>query len=83
MKNDTPFDPESYIRLIQLLLMGLEDILSADELNEDIRSDELKRKLQSYRNKVSRINSVLSKHRDAERRKKDLKRDNRQRNQER
>lgn len=83
MKTDTPFDPESYIRLIQLLLMGLEDILSADELNEDIRSDELKGKLQSYRDKVSRIKSVLSKHRDTERRKKDLLGNNRQRNQER
>jgi hypothetical protein len=79
--NPTPdFDPATYIRLIQLLLMGLEDLLTADAVNEDARSVELNRRLQTYRDKVARIKSVVAKHRDAERRKEELNRDNNRRN---
>jgi hypothetical protein len=80
MKTAQDFDPTTYIRLIQLLLMGLEDMLTPDDLNEDVRSDELKKKVQSYRDKVDRVKSVLSKHSDAEKRRKELERDNRIRN---
>ena len=80
MKTQTPFDPENYIRLIQLLLMGLEDMLTPDDLNEDVRSAEMSKKLQTYKDKVARVKSVLSKHSDAEKRRKELERDNRTRN---
>ena len=80
MTTTSNFDPETYLRLIQLLLMGLEDMLSAEGLYEDARTAALGRKLQSYRDKVARVRSALSKHRDAEKRKRDLERDNRRRN---
>jgi hypothetical protein len=79
--NTTPnFDPETYLRLIQLLLMGLEDLLTADDLTEDTRSAEMSKRLQSYRDKVAKVKSVLAKHRDAERRRRELQRDNDRRN---
>ncbi len=74
------FDPETYIRLIQLLLMGLEDLLTPDSVTEDIRSAELSKKLQAYRDRVAKVRSVLAKHRDAERRKRELQKDNDRRN---
>lgn len=79
MKTTPNFDPETYIRLIQLLLMGLEDLLASDELNEDARTSTLGQKLQSYRDKVARTKSVLVKHREAEKRKRELKQDNQRR----
>jgi hypothetical protein len=79
--NITPdFDPQTYIRLIQLLLMGLEDLLTADGLNEDAGTAEMSKRLESYRDKVARIKSVLARHRDAERRKRELNKDNDRRN---
>jgi hypothetical protein len=80
MKTTANFDPETYIRLIQLLLMGLEDLLTPEDITEDGRSVELNRRLQNYRDKVARIKSVVAKHRDAERRKRELNRDNDRRN---
>ena len=80
MNTEPNFDPQTYIRLIQLLLMGLEDLLDSDALHEDTRTTTLGRKLQSYRDKVARVRSVLAKHRDADRRRRDLKSDNRRRN---
>ncbi|MGE4179948.1 MAG: hypothetical protein AB7J34_09000 [Limisphaerales bacterium] len=74
------FDPETYLRLIQLLLMGLEDMLSADDLHEDARTAALGKRLQSYRDKVARVRSALAKHRDAENRRRELEKDNRRRN---
>lgn len=80
MKTTANFDPESYIRLIQLLLMGLEDLLSSETVNEDARTSALGQKLHSYRDKVARTKSVLVKHREAEKRKRELEQDNRRRN---
>jgi|GEM_PF-5144118 len=80
MKTTPDFDPNSYIRLIQLLLMGLEDLLTQDELNEDARSVELSRRLQSYKDKVAKVKSVVAKHRAAQDRKRELKVDNDRRN---
>lgn len=80
MKTTLNFDPESYIRIIQLLLMGLDDLLTPEDINEDVRSVELNRKLQNYRDKVARIKSAVAKHREAERRKQDLTKDNDRRN---
>lgn len=80
MKPTADFEPATYIRLIQLLLMGLEDLLSQGALTEDARSEELNRKLQRYQDKVARVKSIVAKHRAAERRKQELERDNRRRN---
>jgi hypothetical protein len=80
MKTTPNFDPETYIRLIQLLLMGLEDLLTVEDVNEDVRSVELNRKLQNYRDKVARIKSVVAKHRESEKRKQELTKDNDRRN---
>ena len=80
MKTTANFDPETYIRLIQLLLMGLEDLLTPEDIHEDVRGEELNRKLQNYRDKVARIKSLVAKHRAAVRRKRDLTKDNQQRN---
>lgn len=80
MRTTANFDPETYIRLIQLLLMGLEDLLTPDDLNEDARTGELYKKLQTYRDKVAKVKSIVAKHRDAERRKRELERDNDRRN---
>jgi hypothetical protein len=60
--------------------MGLEDLLTPDDLNEDARGSELSKKLQSYRDKVAKVKSIVAKHRNAERRKRDLETDNRRRN---
>ena len=80
MNTEPNFDPQTYIRLIQLLLMGLDDLLNSEDLHEDTQTATLGRKLQSYRDKVARIRSVLAKHRDADRRRQNLKSDNRRRN---
>jgi hypothetical protein len=80
MKTNASFDPETYLRLIQLLLMGLEDLLASDQVNEGTRSAVLGRKLQSYKDKVAKTKSVLVKHREAEKRKRELEQDNRRRN---
>jgi len=81
MKTPTGFEPENLIRIIQLLLMQLEDTLSAaDGLNEDSRADELQMQVRSYRDKASRLNTILAKHRQSERRKKELTQDNDRRN---
>jgi|688.fasta_scaffold871716_3 hypothetical protein len=80
MKTTASFDPETYLRLIQLLLMGLEDLLTSEGLNEDARTAALNRKLQSYQDKVARTKSVLVKHREAEKRKREVEQDNRRRN---
>jgi phage-related minor tail protein len=74
------FDPETYLRLIQLLLMGLEDMLSAEGLYENTRTAALGKRLQSYRDKVARVRSALAKHQDAENRRRELEKDNRRRN---
>ena len=67
--------------VVQLLLMQLEDTLSAaDNLNEDSRADELRRKIQTHRDRLSRIKSALAKHRDAEKRRRELRGDNDRRN---
>jgi hypothetical protein len=76
----TGFDPETYIRLCQLLLMSLEDLLGSEDLNEDTRNAELSRKMQAYRDKLARVRSVLAKHREAEARKRELQADNDRRN---
>lgn len=77
----TGFDPQNLLRLVQVLLMHLEDTLSAsDEVTEDTRSDQLRTRIQNYRDQVARLRSALSKHRDAERRKRELQRDNDRRN---
>lgn len=78
MKPTPDFDPQTYIRLIQLLLMGLEDILTPEDLNEDARSADLSKKLQSYRAKVEKIKSVVAKHREADQRKRELAKSNHQ-----
>lgn len=80
MKTTPNFDPETYIRLIQLLLMGLEDLLTPENVAEDIRSAELSKKLRGYRDRVAKVRSILAKHRDAERRKRELQKDNERRN---
>ena len=80
MKTTDDFDSAGYIRAIQMLLMGLDDMLTSEDLHEDAQTGELNRKLQSYRDKVGRIKSVLAKHRDAEKRKTELKKDNQRRN---
>lgn len=80
MRNTPDFDPAAYIRVIQLLLMGLEDLLNSNELTEDARGDDLNHRLQGYRDKVARLKSVVAKHRDTQRRRRDLETDNRRRN---
>ncbi len=80
MRTTANFDPETYIRMIQLLLMGFDDLLTQDNLSEDVRRDELLKKLQGYKDKIARVKSAVAKHRDVERRKKELKQDNARRN---
>ncbi|MSU61264.1 MAG: hypothetical protein EXS31_02525 [Pedosphaera sp.] len=81
MKTSTGFDPENLIQIVQLILMQLGDTLSAaNDLHEDVRATELKKKLQSYRDKIARLKSVVAKHRDVESRKRELTKDNDRRN---
>ena len=81
MKTPTPFDPENLLRLVQLLLMQLEDTLSAaGDVNEDIHADQLKNQIATLKTKTARVNSALAKHRDAEKRKGELTKDNDRRN---
>ncbi len=60
--------------------MGLEDLLTQDDHNEDARGAELSKKLQAYRDKVAKVQSVVAKHPDAEKRKRELEKANDRRN---
>jgi hypothetical protein len=79
MKTTTAFDPDHIIQIIQCLLMQLEDTLS-DGVNEDLRSDQLSTRIQGFRDKTARLRSALAKHRTAEKRKRELQKDNQRRN---
>ena len=71
-------DPAKIVSLLQILLCQLESALNQapQALKEDERADNLKNQLQGYREKVSRVNAVLSKHRDAEKHRRELERYN-------
>lgn len=69
---------EKIITVMQVLLTQLEQTLStAPQVAEASRTDLLKNQLQGYRDKVHRLQKVVRKTQDADRRRKELDRENR------
>ena len=78
--NDEAFTPARILAAIEVLLAQLEASL-APEMNEgDSRSDLLKRRIEGFKDKTARLKAVLKKHQDAERRKRELQKQNSQNN---
>ena len=69
---------EKIITVMQVLLTQLEQTLStAPQVAEASRTDLLKNQLQGYRDKVHRLQKVVRKTQDTDRRRKELDRENR------
>jgi t-SNARE complex subunit (syntaxin) len=75
--NDEAFTPRRILAAIEVLLAQLEASL-APEMNEgDSRTDSLKRRIDGFKDKATRLRAVLKKHQGAERRKRGLAKQNR------
>jgi hypothetical protein len=75
--NDEAFTPRRILDAIEVLLAQLEASL-APEIMEGTRTDMLQRQLDVFKDRTSRLKTVLRKHQEAERRKKELAKQNRQ-----
>ncbi|HOC54463.1 MAG TPA: hypothetical protein PKI20_02445 [Verrucomicrobiota bacterium] len=75
---DNAYQPTKILAALEVLLAQLEATL-APYLNEaDGRADRLNIQIDGYKEKAARLRSVLSKHQAAERRKRELDKQNRQ-----
>jgi hypothetical protein len=75
--NGRTLDPGRIISILEILLSQLEASL-APVMTEDGGADRLKIKIDGYKEKAARLKTVLSKAQAAERRKRDLAKQNRQ-----
>jgi hypothetical protein len=75
--NDEAFTPRRILDAIEVLLAQLEASL-APQITEDTRTDMLQRQLDVFKDRTTRLKAVLRKHKDAERRKRELANQNRQ-----
>ncbi len=76
--NDEAFTPARILAAIEVLLAQLEASLAPDINEGDGGADRLKIKIDGYKEKAARLKTVLSKAQAAERRKRDLLKQNRQ-----
>jgi hypothetical protein len=75
--NDNSLDPARIISILEILLAQLEASLSAQIMEGDSRTDNLKNQIDGFKDKTSRLKSVLRKHQAASRRKRMLVKQNR------
>ena len=76
--NDKTLDPSRIISILEILLAQLEASLAPQVMEGDTRTDLLKRRIDGFKDKTARLKTVLKKHQEAERRKRDLTKQNRQ-----
>ena len=76
--NDNSSNPARLIYAIEILLSQLDATLSPHLLENDSRTDFLKKRIDGFKDQTSRLKSVLQKHQAAERRKRMLSKQNRQ-----
>ena len=76
--NDEAFTLARILAAIEVLLAQLEASLAPDITEGDGGADRLKIKIDGYKEKAARLKTVLSKAQAAERRKRDLAKQNRQ-----
>ena len=76
--NDEAFTPARILAAIEVLLAQLEASLAPEISEGDGGADRLKIKIDGYKEKAARLKTVLSKAQAAERRKRDLAKQNRQ-----
>jgi hypothetical protein len=76
--NDNSLNPARLIYAIEILLAQLDAALSPQMTEGDGGADRLKIKIDGYKEKAARLKTVLSKAQAADRRKRDLARQNRQ-----
>jgi hypothetical protein len=76
--NDNSLNPARLIYAIEILLAQLDASLSRQMTEGDGGADRLKIKIDGYKEKAARLKTVLSKAQAAERRKRDLAKQNRQ-----
>jgi hypothetical protein len=75
--NDKTLDPARIISILEILLAQLEASLSPQIMESDTRTDLLKKQIGGFKDQTARLKSVLSKHQDADRRKRMLTKQNR------
>lgn len=78
--NDEAFTPRRILDAIEVLLAQLEASLAPEITEGDTRGDMLQRQLDVFKDRTARLKSVLRKHRDSERRKRELAQQNRENN---
>ena len=76
--NNNSLDPARIISILEILLAQLEASLSAQIMEGDTRTDLLKKQIDGYKDKASRLKSVLRQHQAASRRKSFLAKQNKQ-----
>jgi len=76
--NDNTLDPSRIISILEILLAQLEASLAPQMMEDDAGADRLRIKIDGYKEKAARLKTVLTKAQAAERRKKDLAKQNRQ-----
>lgn len=79
--NEEAFIPSRILAAIEVLLAQLEASLAPQMTECDARGDLLKKRIGGFKDKAARLKTVLRKHQDAERRKRELAKQNRQNNQ--
>jgi t-SNARE complex subunit (syntaxin) len=78
--NDNSLNPARLIYAIEILLAQLDATISPEMTEGDTRTDLLKKRIDGFKDKTTRLKSVLRKHQDAERRKRELRKQNSQNN---
>ena len=69
--NDNNLNPARLIYAIEILLAQLDASLAPHITEGDTRTDLLKRQIDGFKDKTARLKTVLRKHQDASRRKRD------------
>ena len=75
--NDNSLNPARLIYAIEILLAQLDASLSPQMMEDDAGADRLKIKIDGFKEKAARLKTVLTKAQAAERRKRDLAKQNR------
>ena len=73
-------DADKMIQVFQMLLAQMEAMVGMmpQLMGEDGRTESLGNQIQSYQTKLARVKNVLRRHQDAERRKREIGRQNKQ-----
>lgn len=76
--NEKALGPSRIISILEILLAQLEASLSPQIMEGDTQTDLLRNQIDGFKSQTNRLKTVLKKHQDAERRKRDLNKQNRQ-----